>query len=65
MSKYTKWFFFSVFGLLLLGSGLSILGEAIIKKYENHPDWFYWGTAALVVFNSGICIVIKASSIKN
>ena len=65
MSKNTKWFFYSVFGLLLIGSGLSILGEAIIKKYENHPDWFYWGTVALVVFNSGICIVIKASSIKN
>ena len=57
--------FYSVFGLLLIGFGLSVLGEAIIKKYENHPDWFYWGTVALVIFNSGICIVIKASSIKS
>ena len=64
MSKYTKWFFYSVLGLLLIGFGLSVLGEAIIKKYENHPDWFYWGTVALVIFNSGICIVIKASSIR-
>ena len=52
-------------GLLLIGFGLSLLGESIIKKYENHPNWFYWGTLALVVFNSGICIVIKASSIKS
>ena len=65
MSKNTKWFFYSVLGLLLIGFGLSVLGEAIIKKYESHPDWFYWGTLALVIFNSGICIVIKASSIKN
>ena len=54
MSKNTKWFFYSVLGLLLIGFGLSVLGEAIIKKYENHPDWFYWGTVALVIYNSGI-----------
>ena len=50
---------------LLIGFGLSLLGESIIKKYENHPNWFYWGTLALVVFNSGICIVIKAASVKS
>ena len=63
MCNNSKWFFYSVLGFLLIGFGLSVFGEAIIKKYENHPDWFYWGTVALVIFNSGICIVIKASSI--
>ena len=60
-----KWLLYSISGLLLSGLGLSLLGEAIIFKIENNSNWFYWGTAALVVFNSGICIVIKASSIKN
>jgi hypothetical protein len=65
MSNKNKWLILSISGLLLIGFGLSLLGESIIKKYENHPNWFYWGTLALVVFNSGICIVIKASSIKS
>ena len=65
VSKKNKWLILSIGGLLLIGFGLSLLGESIIKKYENHPNWFYWGTLALVVFNSGICIVIKASSIKS
>ena len=32
MSNNTKWFFYSVLGLVLIGFGLSVLGEAIIKN---------------------------------
>ena len=34
MSNNTKWFFYSVLGLVLIGFGLSVLGEAIIKIRE-------------------------------
>jgi hypothetical protein len=51
-------------GLLLLGFGLSLLGEAIIYKSQNDYKWFYWGTAALIVFNSGIALVGRAIVLK-
>ena len=59
-----KWWTLSVLGLLLCGFGLSLLGEAIIFKSINDSRWFYWGTGALVVFNSGICFVAEAIIIK-
>jgi hypothetical protein len=49
---------------LLLGFGLSLLGEAILYKFKNDFNWFYWGTAALIVFNSGIALVGEAIVIK-
>tara|TARA_B110000037_G_scaffold222834_1_gene299849 strand:+ start:88 stop:300 length:213 start_codon:yes stop_codon:yes gene_type:complete len=59
-----KWWLYSVLGLLLLGFGLSLLGEAIIYKSQNDYRWFYWGTAALIVFNSGIALVGRAIVLK-
>ena len=59
-----KWWIYSVTGLLLLGFGLSLLGEAIIYKINNDFNWFYWGTTALVVFNSGIALVVEAIALK-
>ena len=59
-----KWWIYSVTGLLLLGFGLSLLGEAIIYKINNDFNWFYWGTTALVVFNSGIALVGEAIELK-
>ena len=59
-----KWFMYSVLGLLLIGFGLSLLGEAIIYKFQSDFNWFYWGTAALVVFNSGIALVGEAIILK-
>ena len=32
-----------------------------VFKSINDSRWFYWGTGALVVFNSGICIVAEAT----
>ena len=50
----SKWLIFSIGGLILIGFGLSLLGEAIMLKYENKP--FFWlGTLALIVINSGLC----------
>ncbi|MDG1024132.1 MAG: hypothetical protein P8I42_08500 [Flavobacteriaceae bacterium] len=59
-----KWWIYSVVGLLLLGLGLSLLGEAIIYKFQNVFGWFYLGTVALVVFNSGIALVGEAIVLK-
>ena len=51
----SKWLIFSISGLILFGFGLSLLGEAIILKYENKP-FFWFGTLALIAINSGLCL---------
>lgn len=55
-----KWFLFSFFGLLTIGMGLSLLGEAIIRKYTLDQGWVLWGTVALVVTQSGFCLLGRA-----
>ena len=55
-----KWLFFSIVGLLFVGFGLSLLGEAIIKKFNNMDHWVLWGTIALMVVNTGLCFVGQA-----
>ena len=60
----TKWLIYSIAGLLLIGFGLSLLGEAIIFKINKDFNWFYIGALALIVFNSGICFVGKAILLK-
>ena len=59
-----RWLFLSVSGMLLLGLGLSLLGEAIIFKSLNDFSWFYWGTGALVTFNAGIRLISEAIVLK-
>jgi hypothetical protein len=58
MSHKTKWWIMAPLGLVLTGFGLSLLGEAVMMKYEGKPtmEWFLWGTLSLVVFNSGLSI---------
>ena len=64
MIKYSimkiKWLFYSISGLLLLGMGLSILGEAIILKFTQSDGWVIWGTLALIITNSGFCLFGQA-----
>ena len=64
--KKTKiyWLLFSIVGMLLLGLGLSLLGEAIIFKSQNDFNWFYWGTGALATFNAGIGLIGEAIVLK-
>tara|TARA_B100000575_G_C23060908_1_gene610790 strand:- start:977 stop:1186 length:210 start_codon:yes stop_codon:yes gene_type:complete len=59
-----KWLIYSISGLLLNGFGLSLLGEAIKFKINEDFYWFYMGTLALIVFNSGICFIGKAIFLK-
>ena len=54
-----RYWLYSVGGLLLVGVGLSILGEAIISKIRGEA-WFLVGSFALILVNSGICLVAGA-----
>tara|TARA_A100001015_G_scaffold306399_1_gene400617 strand:- start:728 stop:946 length:219 start_codon:yes stop_codon:yes gene_type:complete len=58
-----KWIGISIFSLLLIGMGISILGEAIILK-SNDKSYFVMGTLALVIINSGLCILGEAIILK-
>ena len=60
MNKNRKWFVYSVTSLLIFGFGLSLLGEAIIMKYQNSNNWVLLGTLSLIVTNSGLCLFGQA-----
>lgn len=51
-----RWLFYSILGLILVGAGVSITGEAIILKGAGVAlgKWFLLGTAGLIVLNSGL-----------
>ena len=53
MNTTAKWLLFSIGGLVLIGAGFSITGEAIIRKAAGEP-WFWLGTGGLVVLNAGV-----------
>jgi hypothetical protein len=55
-TRRRRWLVFSIGGLILIGAGVSIVGEAIIRKGAGAP-WFLMGTAGLVVLNSGVSFV--------
>jgi len=42
-------------GLVLVGAGLSMAIDAGLNK-ANGQSWFWYGTLALVIFNSGLCV---------
>ena len=70
MSAKQKWLLYAVSGLFLFGFGLSLLGEAILLKYNQSDYWIAGGTLALVVTNSGLClfgqaIIIKVKEVKD
>lgn len=50
-----RWLAFSIGGLVLIGLGVSLVGEAIIRKGAGET-WFPLGTLALVVLNSGVSV---------
>ncbi|MEM9985308.1 MAG: hypothetical protein AAF804_09450 [Bacteroidota bacterium] len=57
-SYYRKWRWIAPLGLMLIGLGFSLTGQAIILKAGPSP-WWEWvglGTLGLVTFNAGISI---------
>ncbi len=59
MQVRTLWLLYSVLGLVLVGAGVSIVGEAVIRKAAEEP-WFMMGTLGLVVLNSGVSVFGQA-----
>ncbi|MGD1950500.1 MAG: hypothetical protein ACFB14_12750 [Leptolyngbyaceae cyanobacterium] len=55
----TLWLTKGVGGLLCTGFGLSLLGEATMRKATDQP-WFWLGTLCLVVFNFGLCLLFDS-----
>lgn len=55
---FYRWLVEAVAGLILIGFGLSLFGQAVIYKSrgESLRKWFLWGTVSLVVVNAGICV---------
>ena len=55
---YRRWMLRAPFGLVLVGLGLSLVVEAGFYKHAGAGTWQWvgFGTLALVVFNSGLCI---------
>ncbi len=52
---YDKWNLFSAVGMLIIGLGLSVIGDATFSKVNGKP-WILKGTIGLILFNAGIAI---------
>lgn len=61
-----KWLYNAVGGILLMGFGLSLLGDSVISKSENEDfyDWFFLGTIALIVFFAGLSLFGNAVNLR-
>ncbi|MCG8477488.1 MAG: hypothetical protein MI724_00200 [Spirochaetales bacterium] len=53
MNLRVRWLVFCITGLILVGAGVAVVGEAIIRKSSGLP-WFWIGTGGLVVLNGGL-----------
>lgn len=53
-----KWRWMAPLGLIGIGFGASLLGEAILLKGSGATlwQWFAAGTVSLVVLNAGLCV---------
>lgn len=59
---YRKWLIMAPSGLVLIGLGLSLFGEAAARKYAGADfwEWFLYGTLSLAVFNAGLSVFGEA-----
>ena len=55
-----RWLSLVILGLLLNGSGLSLLCWAAYQKFAAGGEWFWSGALALTLCNAGICCVVGA-----
>lgn len=53
------WLTKGVAGLLCVGFGLSVFGEALTRKI-NGDGWFWIGTLSLVLVNFGLCLMFDS-----
>lgn len=57
---YDKWNRYSPLGLLILGLGMSLIGDATITKAKGRRGWVFKGTLGLVLFNAGLAVFSEA-----
>ena len=55
---YQEWSQNAPRGLLLIGAGVSVIGQAVVLKARRKPSiqWIVLGTLGLIVFNAGVSI---------
>ena len=53
------WLTKGIAGLLCVGLGMSVFGEALSRKI-NGDGWFWIGTLSLVVLNFGLCLMFDS-----
>lgn len=56
---YDQWNRLSPLGLLIIGLGISLTGDAIMRKTQG-KGWFLRGTLGLVLTNAGIAVFGEA-----
>jgi hypothetical protein len=58
ITYYRKWKWLAPLGLMLIGFGFSLSGQAILLKGGEGPwwEWVALGTVGLVVFNAGVSV---------
>ncbi|XWX04095.1 hypothetical protein VZO05_00805 [Aggregatilineales bacterium SYSU G02658] len=57
---YEKWNRFAPLALLIVGIGVSIIGDATIGKARGKRGWVLKGTLGLIVLNAGLSIFGEA-----
>ncbi|MCH6233571.1 hypothetical protein [Cognataquiflexum rubidum] len=62
-----KWLFYAVSGILVMGFGLSVMGEALIAKAlgKAFVNWFLIGTAGLALIFAGLSVFGQAIVFKS
>ncbi|MGD1902969.1 MAG: hypothetical protein ACFB9N_12115 [Geitlerinemataceae cyanobacterium] len=58
-SEKQQWLLKGVGGLLFVGAGLCVFGEALLNKLQEEP-WFFLGTLSLVLVNFGLCMMFDS-----
>ncbi len=60
--QHKKWKWLAPLGLTLIGTGISITGEAIILKSQSTTMWIWiaLGTLGLIILNAGISVFGEA-----
>lgn len=53
------WLTKGITGLLCMGLGLSVFGEALSRKISG-DGWFWIGTLSLVIINFGLCLMFDS-----
>ncbi len=59
---YEEWSTNAPRGLLLIGAGVSVVGQAIVLKAQRKAGWkwFLMGVVGLIALNSGVSIFGEA-----